>query len=60
MGNQRRLHWLSLANDIQIKNGQGFLLVFSITSMSSLYELTKLREEIQRIKEDGAFTRFLN
>ncbi|KAF2184147.1 ras-domain-containing protein [Zopfia rhizophila CBS 207.26] len=35
-----------------MKTGQGFLLVFSITSMSSLYELTELREQIKRIKED--------
>jgi GTPase SAR1 family protein len=35
-----------------MKTGQGFLLVFSITSMSSLYELAELREQIRRIKED--------
>ena len=35
-----------------MKTGQGFLLVFSITSMSSLYELIELREQIQRIKEE--------
>jgi len=35
-----------------MKTGQGFLLVFSITSMSSLYELIELREQIRRIKED--------
>lgn len=35
-----------------MKTGQGFLLVFSITSMSSLYELTELREQIRQIKED--------
>jgi Ras-related protein Rap-1B len=35
-----------------MKTGQGFLLVFSITSMSSLYELNELREQIRRIKED--------
>lgn len=35
-----------------MKQGQGFLLVFSITSMSSLYELTELREQIIRIKDD--------
>jgi Ras-related protein Rap-1B len=32
--------------------GQGFLLVFSITSLSSLNELYKLREQIIRIKDD--------
>lgn len=35
-----------------MKTGQGFLLVFSITSMTSLYELAELREQIRRIKED--------
>ena len=35
-----------------MKTGQGFLLVFSITSQSSLYELAELREQIRRIKED--------
>ncbi|KAL8413621.1 hypothetical protein RB594_005038 [Gaeumannomyces avenae] len=38
--------------DLYMKTGQGFLLVFSITSMSSLSELAQLREEIIRIKED--------
>jgi len=35
-----------------MKTGQGFLLVFSITSMSSLNELYELREQIVRIKDD--------
>lgn len=35
-----------------MKQGQGFLLVFSITSMSSLNELSELREQIVRIKDD--------
>lgn len=35
-----------------MKTGQGFLLVFSITSKSSLTELINLREEIIRIKDD--------
>ena len=35
-----------------MKTGQGFLLVFSITSLSSLQELAQLREEIIRIKDD--------
>lgn len=37
--------------DVYMKNGQGFLLVFSITSPSSLAELSGLREEILRIKD---------
>ena len=35
-----------------MKNGQGFLLVFSITSLSSLRELEELRAQIIRIKDD--------
>lgn len=35
-----------------MKTGQGFLLVFSITSTSSLAELAGLRDEIIRIKDD--------
>ncbi|EFE32214.1 uncharacterized protein ARB_00736 [Trichophyton benhamiae CBS 112371] len=35
-----------------MKQGEGFLLVFSITSMSSLNELQELREQIIRIKDD--------
>ena len=38
--------------ELYMKQGQGFLLVFSITSMSSLHELTELREQIIRIKDD--------
>lgn len=35
-----------------MKTGQGFLLVFSITSPSSLNEIAGLRDEIIRIKDD--------
>lgn len=38
--------------DLYMKTGQGFLLVFSITSQSSMSELDGLREEIIRIKDD--------
>lgn len=38
--------------DLYMKTGQGFLLVFSITSQSSLNELSGLRDEIIRIKDD--------
>lgn len=38
--------------DLYMKTGQGFLLVFSIASPSSLNELAGLREEILRIKDD--------
>ncbi|CEJ91286.1 Putative RAS small monomeric GTPase [[Torrubiella] hemipterigena] len=38
--------------DLYMRMGQGFLLVFSITSPSSFSELEGLREEIIRIKDD--------
>lgn len=38
--------------ELYMKTGQGFLLVFSITSLSSLQELSDLREQIMRIKDD--------
>ncbi|KAG9244971.1 ras small monomeric GTPase [Calycina marina] len=38
--------------ELYMKTGQGFLLVFSITSQSSLSELGELREQIIRIKDD--------
>lgn len=38
--------------ELYMKQGQGFLLVFSITNMNSFYELSELREQIIRIKED--------
>ncbi|KAI3326954.1 ras-domain-containing protein [Xylariaceae sp. AK1471] len=38
--------------DLYMKTGQGFLLVFSITSASSLNDIAGLREEIIRIKDD--------
>ncbi|KAL2757767.1 hypothetical protein ACRALDRAFT_2040130 [Sodiomyces alcalophilus JCM 7366] len=38
--------------DLYMKSGQGFILVFSITSSSSMNEIERLREEITRIKDD--------
>lgn len=38
--------------ELYIKSGQGFLLVFSITSLSSLTELYELRDQIVRIQDD--------
>lgn len=38
--------------ELYMKTGQGFLLVFAITSASSFHELAELREQIKRIKED--------
>ncbi|KAF2843077.1 ras-domain-containing protein [Patellaria atrata CBS 101060] len=37
--------------ELYMKSGQGFLLVFSITSLSSLHELSELRDQILRIKD---------
>lgn len=37
--------------EIYMKTGQGFLLVYSITSLNTLNELTDLRDQILRIKE---------
>jgi Ras-related protein Rap-1B len=37
--------------ELYMKSGQGFLLVFSITSLSSLTELHALRDQILRIKD---------
>ncbi|KAI5796359.1 ras family-domain-containing protein [Peziza echinospora] len=37
--------------EIYMKTGQGFLLVYSITSISTLNELSDLRDQILRIKE---------
>lgn len=42
----------TLTRELYMKQGQGFLLVFSITSMSSLNELSEIREQIVRIKDD--------
>jgi len=38
--------------ELYMKQGQGFLLVFSITNTNSLHELINLREQIIRIKDD--------
>ncbi|KAF5877526.1 putative ras small monomeric gtpase protein [Botrytis fragariae] len=45
-------HLHILSRELYMKTGQGFLLVFSITSQSSLNELSELRETIIRIKDD--------
>ena len=47
------LNAMSVAmRDLYMKTGQGFLLVFSISSRSSMSELAVLREEILRIKDE--------
>jgi len=38
--------------ELYMKQGDGFLLVFSIANMNSFYELSDLREQIIRIKDD--------
>ncbi|TGO67650.1 hypothetical protein BELL_0878g00020 [Botrytis elliptica] len=48
----RAHHSHILPRELYMKTGQGFLLVFSITSQSSLNELSELRETIIRIKDD--------
>ena len=39
--------------ELYMKQGDGFLLVFSIANMNSFYELSELREQIIRIKDDN-------
>jgi Ras-related protein Rap-1B len=51
-GKKRRWVTDGHARELYMKTGQGFLLVFSITSQSSLAELAELREQIIRIKDD--------
>ncbi|KAF7189493.1 Ras-related protein Rap-1b [Pseudocercospora fuligena] len=43
------------SQDMYMRIGQGFLLVFSITSASSLRELVELRDQIVRTKGDPNF-----
>jgi len=38
--------------ELYMKQGDGFLLVFSIANLNSFYELSDLREQIIRIKDD--------
>ena len=40
--------------ELYMKSGQGFLLVFSITSLASLIELHELRDQICRIKDSSS------
>ncbi|KAJ1562187.1 hypothetical protein HK096_001238 [Nowakowskiella sp. JEL0078] len=37
--------------DLYMKNGQGFILVFSITSQATFHDLIELREQILRVKD---------
>ncbi|KEQ77471.1 ras-domain-containing protein, partial [Aureobasidium namibiae CBS 147.97] len=40
------------SDELYMKSGQGFLLVFSITSSSSLKELSELRDQLVNLKDD--------
>lgn len=37
--------------DLYMKNGQGFVLVYSITAQSTFNDLMDLREQILRVKD---------
>jgi len=37
--------------DLYMKNGQGFLLVYSITAQSTFNDLQDLRDQILRVKD---------
>ncbi|KAI4738662.1 hypothetical protein E4T50_10888 [Aureobasidium sp. EXF-12298] len=39
-------------SELYMKSGEGFLLVFSITSSSSLKELSELRDQLVNLKDD--------
>ncbi|ANB11029.1 Ras family GTPase RSR1 [Sugiyamaella lignohabitans] len=39
--------------ELYIKNGEGFILVYSVTNESSLQELLELREQVIRIKDNA-------
>lgn len=45
--------------DLYMKNGQGFVLVFSITSQVTLTDLVEIREQIIRVKGSDNVTRFI-
>ena len=48
--------------DLYMKNGQGFVLVYSITAQSTFNDLQDLREQILRVKVSGEklFMNFFN
>lgn len=39
--------------ELYIKNGEGFILVYSVTNEASLHELTELYEQVVRIKDNA-------
>lgn len=42
--------------DLYMKNGQGFILVFSITNHATMNDLAELREQILRVKDTDRAT----
>ena len=44
--------------DLYMKNGQGFLLVYSITAQSTFNDLQELREQILRVKDTDDVSSF--
>jgi small GTP-binding protein len=38
--------------DLYMKNGQGFILVYSITSRATFEDLPELRDQINRVKDN--------
>lgn len=46
--------------DLYMKNGQGFLLVYSITAQSTFNDLQDLREQILRVKDTDDVSGFLH
>lgn len=45
--------------DLYMKNGQGFVLVYSITSQATFNDLADLREQILRVKDQDDVCYFL-
>jgi len=46
--------------DLYMKNGQGFILVFSITSQATFNDLMELRDQILRVKDSEKVNISLN
>ena len=46
-----RVEQFTAMRDLYMKNGQGFLLAYSITSQATFNDLVELREQILRVKD---------
>lgn len=44
--------------DLYMKNGQGFVLVYSITAQSTFNDLIDLREQIFRVKDTDSVSTY--